>query len=225
MEALRAQFRRSPAIARLLPFAVFVVLTSLGGWELLGPASIYWMYVLKTLVGAWLIWEARPFIPEMRWALSWEAVAAGVLVFALWVGLDGKYPRLGDIGEGWNPHKQFGEGATLAWLCVGVRIIGSSLVVPPIEEVFYRSLMYRYLVKIDFLQMPLNQMHGLSFIVTSMVFGLMHPDRWVAGILCGLIYQGLVIRKNRLGDAMTAHGITNLLLGLWVVWKGAWNFW
>jgi hypothetical protein len=103
MEALRAQFRRSPAIARLLPFAVFVVLTSLGGWELLGPASIYWMYVLKTLVGAWLIWEARPFIPEMRWALSWEAVAAGVLVFALWVGLDGKYPRLGDIGEGLEP--------------------------------------------------------------------------------------------------------------------------
>jgi hypothetical protein len=51
------------------------------------------------------------------------------------------------------------------------------------------------------------------------------PTGGSAGILCGLIYQGLVIRKNRLGDAMTAHGITNLLLGLWVVWKGAWNFW
>jgi hypothetical protein len=24
---------------------------------------------------------------------------------------------------------------------------------------------------------------------------------------------------------MTAHAITNFLLGLWVVWKGAWSFW
>ena len=64
-----------------------------------------------------------------------------------------------------------------------------------------------------------------SFVVTSAIFGLMHPDRWLAGILCGLAYQWLVIRKNRLGDAMTAHALTNLLLGLWVIWKGAWSFW
>ncbi len=53
----------------------------------------------------------------------------------------------------------------------------------------------------------------------------MHPQ-WLAGILCGLTYQGLVIRKGRLGDAMTAHAITNFLLGVYVVWKGgaAWKF-
>jgi len=31
--------------------------------------------------------------------------------------------------------------------------------------------------------------------------------------------------ENRLGDAMTAHAITNFLLGVWVVWRHAWNFW
>jgi CAAX prenyl protease-like protein len=103
--------------------------------------------------------------------------------------------------------------------------VGSSLVVPPIEEVFYRSFLYRYFVRINFLTMPLGQFHGLSFVVTSSIFGLMHPDRWVAGILCGLAYQGLTIRKNRVGDAMSAHAITNFLLGVWVVWKGAWSFW
>ncbi len=80
-------------------------------------------------------------------------------------------------------------------------------------------------MKADFRAMPLGQFHWLSFVVTSALFGLMHPDRWLAGILCGLAYQWLVIRKNRLGDAMTAHALTNFLLGLWVVWKGAWNFW
>jgi membrane protease YdiL (CAAX protease family) len=43
--------------------------------------------------------------------------------------------------------------------------------------------------------------------------------------LCGAAYQWLVLRKGRLGDAMTAHAITNFLLGAWIVWRGAWQFW
>ncbi len=223
MQFLRRKFAGSPEYARIAPFVVFVGLTALQGQ--FGEGSRYWLYALKTLVGAWLIWEMRPFVEEMRWKLSWEAIVAGVAVFAVWVGLDGLYPRLSELDGGWNPNKHFGEGSALAWACVLVRIAGSSIVVPPLEEVFYRSFLYRVLVKTDFRAMPLNQFHGLSFLVTSTIFGLLHPDRWLAGILCGLAYQWLVIRKNRLGDAMTAHAITNFLLGLWVVWKGVWNFW
>jgi len=146
-------------------------------------------------------------------------------VFAVWVGLDGWYPRFSDPGEGWNPFKHYGAGSGVGWFYVAIRILGSSIVVPPLEEVFYRSFLYRYFVKLDFRSIPLCRFHALSFFVTSIIFGLMHPDRWLAGILCGIAYQGLVVRKNRLGDAMTAHAITNLLLGVWVVWKGAWNFW
>jgi len=214
----------SPEYARIAPFVIFVVLTAAQGQ--LGEASRYWIYLVKTLVGAWVIWQMRPFVEEMRWKLSWEAVVVGVAIFAVWVGLDGHYPRLSKLEEGgWNPHTQFGQGAGVAWFYIVVRIAGSSIVVPPLEEVFYRSFVYRYFVNTDFRAMPLGQFHGLSFVVTSAIFGFMHPDRWLAGILCGLAYQWLVIRKNRLGDAMTAHAITNFLLGIWVVWKGAWSFW
>ncbi len=223
MNFLRTKFERSPDYARVAPFVIFVLLTVLQG--MLGEAGRYWIYLLKTLVGAWLIWQMRPFVEEMRWKVSWEAVVVGMAVFGIWVGLDGLYPRLSELGAGWNPGKQFGEGTFLAWTCVVGRIAGSSLVVPPLEEVFYRSFLYRVMVKHDFQTMPLGQFHGLSFVVTSAIFGLMHPDRWLAGILCGLAYQWLVIRKQRLGDAMTAHAITNFLLGLWIVWKGAWTFW
>ena len=106
-----------------------------------------------------------------------------------------------------------------------MRIAGSTVVVPPLEEVFYRSFLYRYCVKADFRAVPFGQFHPVSFVVTSVIFGLMHPDRWLAGILCGSAYQALVVRNNRLGDAMTAHAITNFLLGIWVVWKNAWSFW
>jgi len=40
-----------------------------------------------------------------------------------------------------------------------------------------------------------------------------------------MAFQWLVLRKNRLGDAMTAHAITNFLLGVWIVWKQDWHFW
>jgi hypothetical protein len=135
---LRKKFAGSPDYARVAPFAVFVVLTTMQGQ--LGEDSRYWLYLVKTLVGAWLIWEMRPFVEEMRWRISWEAVVVGVAVFAVWVGLDGLYPRLGELDAGWNPNKQFGEGSALAWLYVVVRIAGSSIVVPPLEEAFYRSV-------------------------------------------------------------------------------------
>jgi CAAX prenyl protease-like protein len=223
MQFLHQKFKASPEYPRILPFAVFVVLTF--GQGQFGPSSVYWMYLVKTVVGAWLIWESRPYVQEMRWAISWEAVAVGIAIAVAWIGLDGLYPRLAKPEAQWNPFQQFGQGSAAAWFYVAVRVVGSSVVVPPLEEVFYRSFLYRYLVRINFLTMPLGQFHALSFFVTSIVFGLMHPDRWVAGVVCGLAYQGLAIRKNRLGDAMTAHGITNFLLGLWVIWKGDWSFW
>ena len=223
MRLLRKKFEGSPEYARVAPFAIFVLLTALQGQ--FGEESRYWIYLLKTVVGAWLIWEMRPFVQEMRWRVSWEAIVVGIAVCAIWVGLDSLYPRLSKAEEVWNPLKQFGQGSLVGWFYVGVRVIGSSIVVPPLEEVFYRSFLYRYFVKLDFLAMPLGQFHALSFVITSVIFGLMHPDRWLAGILCGLEYQWLAIRKNRLGDAMTAHAITNFLLGIWVVTRGAWQFW
>ncbi len=223
MNVFRRKCESSPEYARVAPFVIFVILTALQGQ--LGEDSRYWLYLLKTLVGAWMIWEIRPFVQEMRWKLSWQGVAVGVAVFVIWVGLDNHYPRLAEAESVWNPVKHFDKAPALAWFFIVVRIVGSSLVVPPLEEVFYRSYLYRVFVKMNFQAMPLGRFHALSFVATSSIFGLMHPDRWLAGILCGLAYQWLVIRKNRLGDAMTAHAITNFLLGLWVIWQNDWKFW
>ncbi len=218
MNFLRRKYATSPHYPRVAPFVVFWVLTQFQ------PASKYWVYVFKTLLAVWMLWESREFVPEMRWRFSAEAVLVGVVIFGVWVGLDGYYPRLVKPGEPWNPHQQFGTGSAAAWSFALARLAGSSIVVPPLEEVFYRSFLYRYFVKIDFRAMPLGQFHPLSFAVTSILFGLMHPE-WVAGILCGFGYQWLVVRNNRLGDAITAHAITNFLLGVWVIGRGAWSFW
>ncbi len=221
MHFLKKTLGTSPLLARVAPFVAFLVLTFCQGQ--FSAASAYWFYFAKTLVGVWLIREMWPLVPEMRWAISWEAVLIGIGVFAMWVGLDRFYPQFKNSVV-WNPHTQFGDNSALAWLMIGTRILGSTLVVPPLEEVFYRSFLYRYIARPDFLSVPLNRFLPLPFFATAAVFGFSH-FQWLAGILCGMAYQWLVLRKNRLGDAMTAHAITNFLLGVWVAWQGAWQFW
>ena len=220
-----------PIGVRVVPFVVFVALTALQGK--LGSTSPYWAYAAKTLLGGWLLWMWRHRIPEMRWRFSLAAVGTGVAVFVMWVGLDGwfqwlgfshSYPKFGRGDGGWNPPLTFGADSALAWLAIVVRILGSSLVVPPLEEVFYRSFLYRYIAKPDFESVPIGQFLLGPFLIASVLFGFSHFE-WLAGVLCGFAYQGLVCCKKRLGDAITAHAITNFLLALWVVWRGAWAFW
>ena len=232
---MRKILSSSPAAARVAPFAIFVLLTAAQGK--FGAASACWFYLAKTLAGLWLIFEIRPLVTEMRWAFSWEAVAVGLGVLAMWIGLNPHYPMANElfakIGfgggaksgvENANPNLIFGEHSPLAVFFMAVHVLGMTFVVPPLEEVFFRSFVYRYIAKPDFLSVPLNQFLPVPFFVTALVFGFEH-NQWLAGILCGMAYQWLVLRKNRLGDAITAHAITNFLLGVWVVTRGAWQFW
>lgn len=221
----RKLLSRSPLTPRVVPFVLFLLLTA--GQGKFGPASAYWFYLAKTLVGLWLLIEIRPLIPEMRWASSWEAWVVGVGVLAMWIEMDPFYPKLGAgkvVLENANPNLVFGQNSPLAWFFLAIHLLGMTFVVPPLEEVFYRSFLYRFIAKPQFLDVPLSQFLPVPFFATAIIFGLEH-SQWLAGILCGVAYQGLVLRKGRLGDAITAHAITNFLLGVWVIWRGAWNFW
>jgi CAAX prenyl protease-like protein len=184
-----------------------------------------------------MLWTVRAVVMEMQWKLSWEAVVAGIGVFAVWVGVDGIVPAQNELwiklglsklpatpSPEWNPFTQFGNGSALGWFFVAVRILGSSLLVPPLEEVFYRSFLYRWIAKPDFESVPLGQFAWRPFVLAALIFGFAHNE-WLAGIFCAAAYQTLVCWKKRLGDAITAHAITNLLLGVWVVGRGQWHFW
>ncbi len=200
-----------------MPFIIFLLVTAFQGQ--LGEASRYWLYLTKTIVGIWLVWMMRPMVSEMRWAFSWEAVVVGVAVCVMWVGLDGFYPSLDQLIQNylcpilksvglsslcpapstnlpWNPHAQFGQGSTLAWVFIVGRILGSSIIVPPLEEVFYRSFLYRTIIRPDFEKASLGQFHAVAFIVTAVVFGFSHYEWLAPGFLCGMAYQGLVLWKK-----------------------------
>ena len=229
MKGLTDKLQASPLLARVLPFVLFLLLSACQGS--LGHESHYWIYAAKCVAGTWLVWIIWPLVPEMRWAVSLEALVAGILVFAIWVLLDIDYPKLSQPDDTWNLPTRFETAPTMVLFFAGVRITGSTLLVPLLEEVFYRSFLYRYIAAPNWICIPHNRFNAKAFLVTSVIFGLTH-QHWLAGVVCGMIYQLLVIRTNRIGDAITAHGITNLLLGLWVVTQGfgfaeksQWHFW
>ena len=140
MNFLTDKMKASPAYARIAPFVIFLILTTCQGQ--FGDASRYWLYLAKTVVGVWLIWVMWPLVQEMRWKLSWEAVAVGVGIFVVWVGLDPLVPKNHIFfkptpDEIWNPFAKFGDGTAMAWMFVAVRILGSTFVVPPLEEAMH----------------------------------------------------------------------------------------
>ena len=118
----------------------------------------------------------------------------------------------------------FGSGSGFAAVFVVVRLIGSALIVPPLEEIFYRSFLYRYFIKPEFLTVSFSRFEWRAFLICGIVFGIGHYE-WLPGILCAFAYQGLALKKDRLGDAISAHAITNLLLGVWVITRGEYQFW
>lgn len=235
MNPFASKFSSSPALARVIPFGIFLLLTFLQGQ--FGETGRYWGYALKSFIGILLLWWAWPYVSEMRWNFSLAAVLVGIGVLVLWVGIDSFVPKQSDLWvklglakppdklpRPWNPLEQFGSGSTLAWFFIGARILGSTFVVPPLEECFYRSFLYRWVARADFQSVPLGQFAWKPFLLTALMFGFAHNE-WVAGIMCAAAYQGLVCWKKNLGEAMTAHAITNFLLGIYIVARNEWHFW
>lgn len=225
----------SPVLVRVLPFGAFLFLTFLQDHT--GETGRYWVYTAKSLFGAVVVWWVWPHVTEMRWKFSFAALGVGLGVVAVWVGLDPIVPKQDELWNWiglkkasptpslpWNPFAQFGESVPWAWFFFAARLLGSTLVVPPLEEVFYRSFMYRWIAKPVFQSVPLGIFAMRPFLLTALIFGFAHNE-WLAGILCGAAYQGLICWKKNLGEAMAAHAVTNFLLGIYIVSRDAWHFW
>jgi uncharacterized protein len=202
----------------ILPFAVFAVITILvGAFDF--PQGI--SYPLKTiLTAACLVWAWNGFRSEIRFRFSWTAVLAGVFVFACWVGLDGLYPHLGE--SAFNPYQE-AEGATV-YVLVAFRLIGAALVVPVMEEVFWRSFALRFVLQSNFKDIPLGKFSWYSFVLIAILFGFEH-HRWLAGILAGMVYAFLLYRSKNLFEPILSHAVTNFLLGAYVLYTGEWSYW
>lgn len=156
----------------------------------------------------------------IRWPQLAQAFGAGVMVFLLWINLDSGWMVL-EKSAGLDPRDETGQ---LDYAMVAVRIVGAVLVVPLMEELFWRSFLMRWIDRKDFLNHAPADVSFKALFLTSCVFASAHAH-WFAGLVAGIVYGWLYIRTRNLWMPVIAHAITNGILGVWVVHAGRWDFW
>ena len=217
-KALTGLLDRYPWLPYVAPFALFVALTEL---QLLVPGGPAWIYPLKVVLVAALVVALRRRLVAGGGASVLVATATGLVVLVLWILPEGLYPLFG-ARPPFDPFATFPRPH--AWLWIGVRLLGAALLVPIVEEFFWRGFLIRWLVRSDFRSVPPGTFTWYSFLATSVLFAVEH-DRWLAGLMAGVVYNLLYYRTRSLKACMLAHGVTNLGLGVYVVATARWGLW
>ncbi len=218
------------ATVRALPFVLFMAMLALRS---LAPADDSWGFDTRWLYGAQVLlvagllalwWReygelATQNLPSLREAAL--AVVAGLFVFVLWIQLDAPWMTLGEPAA---PFVPLDAAGAIDWPLVAVRCLGAALLVPVMEELFWRSFLMRWIQRPQFERVAPRQVGLRAIVLSTFVFVLAH-NLWLAAAIAGLVYALLYVRSGRLWVPVIAHAVTNGALGIWVVATGQWQFW
>lgn len=214
--------------AYLLPMLTFLAAISLAG-----QSSPYYPLAYAgraVLVAGLLVWF-WPAYTRIKWDYWWLGLLLGVVGIAQWVGmqlwLQGATtffaPPAAD--QLYNPFEKL-QPAWVAWAFVAVRMAGAVLVVPVMEELFWRDYLWRRIVAPnDFKLAKVGEWDPLAYLGVSAAFAVVHGNWWLTAVVWGLMVGGLLLYTRSLGACIVMHAMTNLLLAIYVLWTGDWSFW
>lgn len=218
------------AWAHIAPFALFIALLALrGALPADGRAGVdpRWIYAGQALlVGGLLVllWRhygglVRQNLPSPReWLL---AVGVGIAVFGLWITLTAPWMLAGKPVASFVP---VNEAGALDWPLIAFRLLGAAIVVPLMEELFWRGFLMRWIDSPVFEVVDPQRVSLKAVVLSTFVFTLAHTQ-WLAAALAGLAYAGIYRHTGKLWTAVAAHAVTNALLGVWVIHTRQWSFW
>jgi CAAX prenyl protease-like protein len=186
-----------------------------------------WYYAARVCTVALLLWILRAHYTEMHGISGITgpriavAVGAGIAVFLLWINLDFGWARFGNSTP-FDPTQP--DGAGIDWNVVFFRLSGLALVVPVMEELFWRSYLLRRLDRLAFLTLDPAKSGVRAMLICASLFASEH-SLWFAGLLAGLVYGLVYVRGGNLWLPIISHATTNAALGGWVLATGHWEFW
>jgi CAAX prenyl protease-like protein len=218
--------RPSPAVARAAPFALFIGLLAIESLVGDKAGDLRWLTILRPFLVAallallWRHYEELHVLPRVapgQWIL---AVVLGLGVFLAWITFDRGWMVIGEP-RGFAPVDARGG---LDPVAAALRLAGFALVVPVMEELFWRSFLLRRIDAHDFLARDPRAVSLAAFALSSALFASEHSF-WFAGLLAGAAYNVCFMRSRNLWISITSHAITNGTLGLWILAHGAWRLW
>jgi len=207
----------------IIPFAAFLFIPSIielfFGKKYPDHASYFGYAIMVIVAGALLIYYFKSY-KEIVFKINFLDILVGVIIFIIWIGLEGFYTPLGS--SEFNPYK-IGTEALIIPVIV-FRLLGAILIAPIIEELFTRSFLIRFFVDKDWEKVPIGKYTFFSFLITVLFFGLSH-NRWLVGLITAVQLTLLLYRTKSIFSCITAHVVANLCLAIYVLATNSWTFW
>jgi CAAX prenyl protease-like protein len=190
--------------------------------------------ILRVTVLTAVLWfvflgSARPII-DLRVHHLVATLGIGIAVFVLWIAPDVLIPGyrhfwlFENVVTG-KAATSMSSAAMLSWPVLILRLIRAVIIVPIVEELFWRAWLMRWLIDNDFEKVPLGKYSAQAFWIVAVLFASEHGSYWDVGLLTGIIYNWWMVRTRSLGDLILAHAVTNGILGAYVIAFGKWEYW
>jgi exosortase E/protease (VPEID-CTERM system) len=209
----------NPAAAYLGPF---LAILAAGLLSRAASGTFEWLYGLRLFAAAAVLWRFRRSYRGIDWKFDWTSPVVGALVFVLWIL---PVPWFKGASGGNMPQVLAGATAGVRVLWLTLRILGGVVAVPIAEELAFRGYLLRRLIADPFEKVSFRQSTWLSVMLSSLVFGILHGNHWLAGMFAGMLFAWCSTRRGRLGDAAVAHAVANALLAAQVLVFNRWDLW
>lgn len=217
---------RHPAIPYVLPFAVFIGFLAIQGTIPLPQTALFALWI--AVLAAVLLIFSRNVI-DLRVGYPVGSVAVGIAVFVLWIGPDLLFPGYRSFwlfSNSITGHVQTSLKVEFHDpLTITLRFARAALIVPIVEELFWRGWLMRWLIRYDFEHVPLGTFSASSFWIVAVLFASEHGPYWDVGLMAGVAYNLWIVRTKRLGDVILAHAVTNACLSAYVIVTQQWQYW
>ncbi|HWF45466.1 MAG TPA: CAAX prenyl protease-related protein [Bryobacteraceae bacterium] len=221
---LRAQ---NPWVAYTVPFLLFLACLFVFPHLPLSPAwgAALW-FVPMGAVCLKCFPRDVPLCPR-HWLSS---TLIGIAVFGIWIAPDLLFPGyrqaiLFSNGIVGHAHPSIQVDAFRSPTFLLLRTLRAVMIVPVVEELFWRGWLMRWLVNSEFWKVPLGTYRPSAFWITAVLFASEHGPYWDVGLLAGIVYNAWMIRSKSLADCIWMHAVTNAALCAYVITTKQWQYW
>jgi len=218
---------RWPSLAYVIPFAVFLLLLEFQKYISLSPLA---EYPLRLLILSAVLFVFSRRVINLHSSHRIESVILGVLVFVIWIGPDILFPAYRRQWIFQNPllaasSAPVPEKILMSPVVLASRILRSIVLVPIIEELFWRAWLMRWLISPRFERIKLGAYAPAAFWATAVLFASEHGSYWDVGLVAGILYNWWMVRTRSLGNCILVHAVTNACLCGYVVATHHWEYW
>ena len=215
------------ALPYILPFAVFLLFLAI---QFILPIPAIAVYSVRDLILAAVLIVFSRHVIQLHSFHRLETVILGVAVFLIWVGPDLIFPNYRHswvfqnvlFGQLSNP---FPEAVLMNPFVLWPRIIQAVVIVPILEELFWRAWLMRWLIAPDFEKVPMGAYRAGAFWIVAVLFASEHGPFWDVGLIAGIAFNWWMVRTRSLGDCILVHAVTNACLCGYVVATHHWQYW